>query len=215
MNIHIDIGYSKSLVLYKDINMSLSKGDIINIVGENGSGKSTFYKTLIGEIPALRGEVPTEIKKNIATISDYISIPYELLVSDVVDFIGKESTEKIKAKYIDIYQIVMDYKGQKVKTLSSGQRRILEIFSVLASGKSIIILDEACNALDFKNKDIFLTQVKKLAGSGVIIFNTSHNLEDVFYLGGTIFVLSKEKKSIFTYDGEKSVEKLSLFMKQL
>lgn len=214
MHINIDIGYNKNQVMHENINIACNKGDIINIVGENGSGKSTFYKTLIGDIPPIRGEVSTEIKSNIATISDYINIPKELYVSDVLDFLGEKSIENIKIKYHEILKIVMDYKHQKVKALSSGQRRILEIFSVLTSGKSIIVLDEACNTLDLKNRDMFLEQVKKLAESGVIIFNTSHNLEDVIYLGGTIHVLSKDKKKFFTYNDDLSVEKLSIFIKQ-
>ena len=86
MNIHVDIGYK--IPLYSDVDITIKKGDIINIIGENGSGKSTFYKTLIGSIPPLKGLIPEEIKKNIATISDYISIPNELKVSDVLKFIG-------------------------------------------------------------------------------------------------------------------------------
>lgn len=210
--VNIDIGYTKENPMYENFSLEIEPGNVINIAGENGSGKSTFYKTLIGEIPPLKGNIPSELRERIAIISDYINIPNEISVLDLMEFIG-EGVEQVKKNYSDVYNIVESFKSTRVKHLSSGQRRILEIFSLLSSGKTVVILDEACNALDFKNKDIFLEQVKLLSKSGVTVFNTSHNLEDLMTLGGRIFVLSKNSKSIVLYDGIQTVEALNSFIR--
>lgn len=214
MNIHISIGYKRSDVLY-DITLSLEKGDIINIIGANGTGKSTFYKTLIGEIPPLSGVVPSEMKQNIAIISDYISIPQELRVSDLLKFIDTNSLAYMKSNFKNLADIIFPLSSQKIKTLSTGQKRLLEIFTALSSKKSILILDEACNGLDYKNRDFFLNNIQKLAKhNNVIIFHTSHNLEDVIDLGGHVYVLDKSSKSFCKYNEAMSIDALSQFMKK-
>lgn len=91
MNVNISIGYSASDILYEDVELEFKTGEVNNIIGENGTGKSTFYKTLIGELKPLSGTVPLEIKKNIAIVSDYISLPLELKILDIEDFLGNEN----------------------------------------------------------------------------------------------------------------------------
>lgn len=215
MNINISIGYNRSNVLYDNIAISLEKGDINNIIGANGTGKSTFYKTLIGEIPPLSGFVPSDVKENIAIISDYISLPQELLVSDLLKFIDNDNLAYMKSNFKNLADIVFPLYSQKIKTLSTGQKRMLEIFIALSSKKSILILDEACNGLDYKNRDFFLKNIQDLAKhNSVIIFHTSHNLEDVIDLGGHIYVLDKSSKSFCKYNEAMSIDALSRFMKK-
>lgn len=90
------------------------------------------------------------------------------------------------------------------------------IFYVFSSDKSIIILDEACNGLDYKNRDFFLDCIKELSSkNGVTILHTSHNLEDVITLGGQVFLLDKDKRKIHTYQGELRQDNLNHFMKNI
>lgn len=214
MNINISIGYNRSNVLY-NISLPLKEGDINNIIGANGTGKSTFYKTLIGEIPPLSGHVPLEVKQNIAIISDYISLPQELQVSDLLKFIDTDSLDYMKSNFKKLANIVFPLSSQKIKTLSTGQHRMLEIFVALSTKKSILILDEACNGLDYKNRDFFLKNIQDLAKHNrVIIFHTSHNLEDVVDLGGHVYVLDKSSKSFCKYNEAMSIDALSRFMKK-
>ena len=214
MDIKISIGYSRNSILYEGVVLSFNEGEINNIIGENGTGKSTLYKTLIGQIPPIQGCVPSEVKKNIAIVSDYISLPQELLVKDILQFIGDAKGNQMKNRYKNLCNIIYPLSGQKIKTLSTGQKRLLEIFTALSSGKSILILDEACNGLDFKNRDFFLKIIRQLADeSSITIFHTSHNLEDVIELGGRILLLDKEAKAIHMYNGKMSLGELSSFVK--
>lgn len=215
-NINLSIGYSKTNMLYKDVHLSIETGKIYNIIGENGAGKSTFYKTLLGAIPPLEGNVPVQLKRKIAIVSDYVSLPDELYVNDILSFIGKRHVKNVKKNYERIYEIIDSLKGQMIKKMSTGQKRMLEIFTILSSDKEILILDEACNGLDYKNKEYFLKNIKQLSEqNGVTIFHTSHNLEDVVELGGAMYVLDKYSKRIQLYHGEKTVEQINLFMKNL
>lgn len=63
MDVNISIGYEVNKTLYKDVEISFGMGEINHVIGENGTGKSTLYKTLIGELKPLGGTVPDEVKK--------------------------------------------------------------------------------------------------------------------------------------------------------
>lgn len=215
MIIDIDIGYSKSAPLYQNLNLEVGNSRIINIIGENGAGKSTFYKTLIGSLKPLRGEIPHQIKHHIAIVAPYISMPGELTVKNVLDLLDAEKIQKAQQLYPEITEYIKRFEQQKIKTLSTGQSRIAEIFTMLANEKSFIVLDEAENGLDVRAKRILLDQVKSLAENHVTVFHTSHNLEDVVYLGGAIYILDKYHGKFHLYEGEHTVEQISSFMSQL
>lgn len=214
MNVNISIGYSASDILYEDVELEFKTGEVNNIIGENGTGKSTFYKTLIGELKPLSGTVPLEIKKNIAIVSDYISLPLELKILDIEDFLGNENISYMKKEFEKLTNIISSFKNHKISELSTGQKRIVEIFVALSTKKKILILDEACNGLDFKNRSFFLDNIKDLVQNNkVSILHTSHNLEDVIDLGGNVYVLDKFNKKFCKYYGNLSITDLRAFIK--
>ena len=123
MNVNISIGYSASDILYEDVELEFKTGEVNNIIGENGTGKSTFYKTLIGELKPLSGTVPLEIKKNIAIVSDYISLPLELKILDIEDFLGNVNISYMKKEFEKLTNIISSFKNHKISELSTGQKK--------------------------------------------------------------------------------------------
>lgn len=191
MQLNLDIGYSNH-IFYKNLTLKIPSQGIISIIGGNGSGKSTLYKTIMGIIPPIQGKIPLDFKKKCAIVSDYVHAPEENNVKDLLNLVT--STEGTDSnKYPELYSYFSNLANTKVKYLSSGQKRILEIFLVLLSGKTIIILDEASNALDFENKDLFFHYVKKLSSQGILFFHTSHDLSEVLSLTKEIYFLDKDK----------------------
>lgn len=210
MRLAIDIGYDPKKPLYRNIDMTFRPGERINIIGDNGSGKSTFYKTLTGAIPPIRGSVPVEVIKNCAIISDQICPPEEILVDDIYEAVGFEKINRLKSQYPQLVSVLNPCRKQKVRTLSSGQRRMLEIISVLSMGKRILILDEAFNSLDLKNRKLCIGMIRSLHDT--VVFSTSHNLEDVVDFDGRVIGLDKPNGKFVLYEGVKTVETLSKFM---
>lgn len=212
MKLHLDIGYKKN-VLYTNVELDLPKNGIVSFVGDNGSGKSTIYKTLLGMIEPVHGNVPKELSLYGAVVSDYVHLPEEVKVNDIMSLLGQNRNNYVKVNYIDLYDYVNILKKQKIKTLSSGQKRVVEIYTVLSMEKKYIFLDEATNALDFKNKQLFLNHVKQISKKDVLFFHTTHDLTDVSYLGGKIYGLFKNKKKIVEYlKDEPSLNDLQSFL---
>ncbi len=212
MKINVDIGY-KGNVLYENVKVIFPENGVVSFIGDNGSGKSTIHKTLLGAISPVRGIVPEEFSKRCAIVSDYVHIPEEVRVRDVLKLVDRHHLEIAKNKYINMTRYVYDLKNQLVKKMSSGQKRIVEIYIALASGKDVILLDEAANSLDYKNRVLFLSHVKELSKENVLFIHTSHDLSDVEYLGGEVYGFFKEKKCIEKYlNQEFSSQNLKNFL---
>lgn len=212
MELNLDVGYKKN-VLYTNVNLIFPNHGIVSFIGDNGSGKSTIYKTLLGMIEPIHGYVPEELGLYGAIVSDYVHIPDEVKVEEVLILLGDERNNYVNKNYKDLYEYVIALKNQKIKTLSSGQKRVVEIYAVLSTKKKYIFLDEATNALDFKNKQLFLNHVKNIAEKDVLFLHTTHDLEDVSYLGGKIYGLFKSKKKIVEYIHNKpSTDELRSFL---
>lgn len=212
MKFKIDIGYKNNL-LYKDVEIYFPENGVVSIIGDNGSGKSTLHKTLLGSIPPLRGTVPEDFFKRCAVVSDYVHIPENVTVLDVLDLIDKIHIKIAQNRYAQMAEYIKNIENQIIRTLSSGQKRIVEIYVALASGKDIILLDEAANALDFKNRNLFLEQVKRLSLENVLFVHTSHDLSDIEYLEGEVYGFFKNQHRILRYtDSDLSVKKLKSFL---
>ena len=210
MQLRLDIGYKRNVPLLIDLPISFDLGTTINIVGDNGCGKTTLYKTFAGVIPPLKGSVPHLITGSCSLISDRIQPPHEASVDDLLKLIGPQCFERLCDCSPMLADSVSLLLHSKVSALSTGQRRLLEISLVLAAGKQILLLDEAFSGLDYRSRETCLDAVKKL--QGITVFNTSHNLEDVIDLGGEIFFLDAASSQLIRYDGSRTVEELRQFM---
>lgn len=211
--IDVNFGFSDGSMEYKNVCFSFQNGDIINIIGENGCGKSTFYKMLMGKVKPLRGKICDNIKDNIVVISDYINIPKEVLVADILNFIDEEKIIYVHNFFPEIYNYIFNLKDSKILLLSTGERRLLEILCALSTQKSILVLDEANNGLDIKNRLLLIDNLKKISQSEkVTVFNTSHYFEDLKTLGGRVFIMNKKKSAFEEYKQEFTVDKIMKYL---
>lgn len=212
MELNLDIGYSHH-VLYENMHLILPNEGVISLIGNNGSGKSTIFKTIMGLIPPLRGTVPESLISRCAIVSDYVHMPEDNKVKDVLSLCTNRAN--YERYYEKLYAFISKQLYQKVRHLSSGQKRILEIFMVLLSGKNIIILDEATNALDIKNKELFLNYVRDLSQNGILFIHTSHDLSEILALESTCYLLQKDEGRVKKIqENEKTLENIILMLKQ-
>lgn len=195
MEITLDIGYPSNL-LYSDVSISVPDHGIISFVGDNGCGKSTLLKTLAGIINPMRGVVPSELLNMNFMVSNYISIPEEVKVKDIMLLLGNENCNYVKNKYGNIYQFVEKLERQTVKKLSSGEKKVVEIFSSLALHKKYLLLDEASNALDITNKQFLLDALISVSQKDIVVFYVSHNLNEIIKLNGEVYCFIPKFKTI-------------------
>ena len=204
MEITLDIGYPSNL-LYSDVSISVPDHGIISFVGDNGCGKSTLLKTLAGIINPMRGVVPSELLNMNFMVSNYISIPEEVKVKDIMLFLGNENCNYVKNKYGNIYRFVEKLERQTVKKLSSGEKKVVEIFSSLALHKKYLLLDEASNALDITNRQFLLDALISVSQKDIVVFYASHNLNEIIKLNGEVYCFIPKFKTIRKIQNEELI----------
>jgi len=185
----VSIGYGRNVIL-KNINLSIERNDFIGIVGPNGSGKTTFLKTLLGNIKPLAGRIQKDnLVFGYVPQRDVVQplLPYS--VHDVVmmgrySLLGtfkspKKEDEEIvndSLKRVGIADLtLMNY-----NSLSGGQRQRVLIARALAVKPDILILDEPTNGLDTPSHYSVLNLVSELQEkSHLTVLIVSHLLTDV------------------------------------
>lgn len=149
-------GYNKVMIV-NNIDIQISKGEMVSIIGRNGVGKSTLMKTLIGLNKVEKGKIflgDRDISKTKAHTRAQMGIGYvpqghgifPLLSVEENLIMGKNINSK---KMADNFEIVYSYfprlmerKRQKAGTMSGGEQAMLSIGRVLIGAPEIILLDE-------------------------------------------------------------------------
>jgi len=137
---HIDIGYSSPL--QRGLELSIQNGDLVLISGPNGSGKTTLLKTLLKDIPVLRGTI--KYKEGLS--SSYLpqllkyDFPVNIKLREILEIFEVPSHLQSFVPD-DVLELLWD-------SASGGQRQKVLILSRLAKSKDILFLDEPFNHVD-------------------------------------------------------------------
>ena len=190
---------TKSIAL-NNLSLTIEEGEFFGIIGQTGSGKSTFVQHLNGLIKAQQGSVMVgdynltdkkckfkELRSKIGMVFQYPE--YQLFAETVFEDVafglknffpkltGEEIEEKVKSA---IEMVGLDYKKIKDKSpfdLSGGQKRRVAIAGVIVSRPEILVLDEPVAGLDPKGKREFVALLKSLHNSFVkTIIIVSHDM---------------------------------------
>ena len=201
--------------IFSDISFSIAKGDVLCILGPNGTGKTTLIKCLNGLHDIDSGEILIDGKnikklsfKQISTHIGYIpqshvpSFPFK--VFDVV-LMGRAPylnlTDSPKDEDVKIAQDALetlgigDLKDKEYTNLSGGERQLVFLARVLCQKPDILILDEPTSHLDFGNQIKLLEIIDNLAKSGLSIIMSSH-FPDHAFLSSTKVAIMKDKRFI-------------------
>jgi len=193
------------------ISFQLKKGEILGLLGPNGSGKTTTIQMLLGTLSYTEGSIVyfdkpfpkyrSEILQSVSFASTYTSLPWILTLEENLVVFGAlyglskaESTQKFDPllKRFGIY----DKKYQKVSALSAGQVTRLMLVKAFFTEPKIVLLDEPTASLDPDiAKDICAFLLEQREKMGVSILFSSHRMDEVMEIcDRTIFL--KEGKII-------------------
>ena len=181
---HLSVKRNKQPVLH-DLSLSANNGDIIGIVGENGSGKSTFCSSLCGLLPAVSGEVIFHGKKltRRARTKQFGMVMQDVnhqLFSDSVKneclSANPNATNQEIENLLNSFDL-LDCIDRHPLTLSGGQRQRLAICQAIMGKKKFLIFDEPTSGLDFRHMCQVTEWLKQLSQHGYILFVVTHDYE--------------------------------------
>ncbi len=162
--------------------LRLEKGRILAVLGANGVGKTTLINTLIGAIKPRSGKL--KIMGQVGFVPQLFEVPFSYTALDIALMGRARHLGLFKAPAKRDYDIVRRYfdmldigflEGQVFNSLSGGQRQLVMIAQALASECELLVLDEPCAALDYKNQDKVLELLHQLhANHGMTIVFSTH-----------------------------------------
>ena len=178
-------------LIFENLNLSLGNGQITQIRGKNGSGKTTFLKVILNLLSSKTGEIFWEgqnINKNIFNfynqityIADHNTSSRKLSVLDNINFWkGLSSSNLSDDKSLLLLETfdLKNYLNTETMYLSSGEIKKLELLRIVLEQKKIWVLDEPYNHLDNSSIEILnQTFVDHTNNDGIILFASHYNPE--------------------------------------
>jgi ATP-binding cassette subfamily F protein 3 len=157
-------------VVFRDVNVTIERGEKVAFVGRNGEGKSTLVKAIMKEI-GFEGnlELGHNVQIGYFAQNQASLLDEELTIFETIDRIAEGD---IRTKIKDLLGAFMfggDSSTKKVKVLSGGEKTRLALIKLLLEPVNLLILDEPTNHLDMKTKDIIKDALNAFDGTLVLV----------------------------------------------
>ena len=167
--------------LIEGVGLTLSRGDRIGILGGNGSGKSTFLKTLVGEIPLLNGTLEWGPNNDPACLSQNPTLGNgHQSVYDCLRELDRTCTDFELRSFAAHFLFNEEDINKKVEQLSGGERSRLALARFFYHPANVLILDEPTNHLDIQSREAVEEALSDYDGTLIVV---SH---DLFFLKRTV-----------------------------
>lgn len=210
---HLSCGYAKRTVL-KDVSFQLQSGELMCLLGPNGVGKTTLFKTLLGLLPSRTGNIlldgkPTRhwSRKDFAQRVGYVpqahTPPFPFQVKDVVAMgrvahLGLFSAPK--APDLLIAEQALETLGithlatASYTEISGGERQLVLIARALAQQPKLLVMDEPTSNLDYGNQLKVMAHVRQIADEQNIgILLTTHYPNHALLYGTQVLALDRDQ----------------------
>lgn len=206
-------GYGNRKIV-EEITFGIGPGETVCLLGPNGVGKTTFYKTVLGFIKPLGGQLLLDGKdtarwsckkfaQSIAYVPQAHSIPFPFPVIDVV-VAGRNAhlgiTSKPGKKDYDIAlenleELGISYLENKIYTeLSGGEQQMVLIARALTQTPGILIMDEPTSNLDFGNQVKVIHLINMMKKRNIAVMVTTHSPDHVFLCGTKVVIFQRGRQ---------------------
>ena len=208
-----------ALTALNQVNLTIHRGEVLALLGDNGAGKSTFTKVLSGAYSASDGELwidgqsvkftsPRQAAEHgIATIYQELALAENLSIAENV-FLGRELKRRVlgipflrrREMREQVDQLLKDLDAHisdaeaSVGSLSGGQRQAVAICRALNLNAQLVIMDEPTAALAVAETQKVLQLTRRLAARGCAVVLISHNISDVFAVADRMVVFRRGRK---------------------
>lgn len=205
----LNIGYNDKSVC-KDITFSVDSGEYVCIIGENGCGKSTLIKTILGLNKQLGGKIVFNKDFNKSIIGylpqqtdlqkDFPATVNEIVMSG---FLSKmkfrpfyKKSEKQQALGIMKFLGIDELQKKSYRELSGGQQQKVLLARAMCSTQDLLVLDEPTNGLDARAIKRFYELLAEINKEGTAIIMVTHNIEKVIKYATKIIYLKNTPEFI-------------------
>tara|TARA_B100000524_G_scaffold173514_1_gene88963 strand:+ start:65 stop:748 length:684 start_codon:yes stop_codon:yes gene_type:complete len=215
VNIHQD-----ERLIFNNINLSVSTGDFIYLVGETGSGKSSLVKSLYAEIKVSTGnisvaeynlnkieknEIPS-LRRNLGIVFQDFQLLSDRSLNDNLEFVlkatGWNKKEEISKRIEEVLESVHleEFNNKMPHELSGGEKQRAAIARSLLNNPKVILADEPTGSLDPKKSEKIIELLKEINEKGTTILIATHDYEIIKKFNSRIIKCSEKKLHEITID---------------
>ena len=172
---NLTFGYDEENLLYENLNFDLTRGEKLLVVGENGIGKTTLLRLIMGYLTPIEGSIEITDKTDIA----YYAQEHEILDNSktiLENFANFGLTDYEIRRMLGSFLFSGDDIFKKVEVLSPGERSRVALAKISLTGANTLLLDEPTNHLDPMTQLIISDTFKNYEGTMLVV---SHNLDFV------------------------------------
>ena len=195
---HLKIGYNGRVI--KELSLKLRRGQKIGIIGANGTGKTTFLKTVAGELPAVDGK--GNLGNNVLLAyydQQTASIQSEDTVLKHFHDLYPAMTEKEVRNTLGMYLFTGQDAAKKVSNLSGGEKARLMLAELITGRPNLMVLDEPTNHMDIKAKETLESAFKAYTGTMLFV---SHDRYFISQLADAILVFEADRVMYYPFGYE-------------
>ena len=207
-------GYGQSQVIH-DLNFTVEKQEIIAIMGRNGMGKTTLFKTLMGILPVRAGSIEIagvnvagmESHDRVASGIAYVPqgrmiFPSMSVLENIQTGLPASATGKVPDELYVLFPVLYEMKGRRGGNLSGGQQQQLAIARALATNPKVLLLDEPTEGIQpsiIKDIAKSLKEIRKMRDLTIIV--SEQVLSFTLEIADRFFVIDKGR---FAYEDTRA-----------
>ena len=207
-------GYGQSQVIH-DLNFKVEKQEIVAVMGRNGMGKTTLFKTLMGILPTRGGSISidgTEIAgmeshDRVANGIAYVPqgrmiFPSMSVLENIQTGLPAAANGKVPDELYALFPVLYDMKGRRGGNLSGGQQQQLAIARALATNPKVLLLDEPTEGIQpsiIKDIAKSLKEIRKMRELTIIV--SEQVLSFTLEIADRFFVIDKGR---FAYEDTRA-----------
>ena len=192
--------YGISHILF-DVSLTVSKGEVVGLLGRNGAGKSTTMRSIMGLTPPKQGTITFKgqditgrkayllVRDGIAYVPDDRRVFADLTVEDNLEIPFSRNDEWTRERVYDLFPALGEMKSRRAGNLSGGEQQMLTVARALMTGPELLLLDEPTEGLAPLIVRDLEQQILKLRDAGISILLSEQNVKSALKLVNRVYVI--------------------------
>ncbi len=164
------VGYDPEMPLFRCPDLEIRRGHTVALIGPNGSGKTTFLRTILGEIPPLAGKIRLGASVEMGYLAQTQAglDPQQTVLDTILEAAPRLTVEEAR-RFLGRFLFTGDDVFQTIGTLSGGQRSRVILARLSLRGANFLILDEPTNHLDLESQEILQDVLVQFPGTILLV----------------------------------------------